>query len=88
MPTQYKKYTLDNNTNKTTITIHTVNQQQLHRSQLKTSNRPPETSYNTACTKGKNTQIVILKISGMKYHELIARKQRWKLKVLNSELPF
>ena len=33
-----------------------VNQQQLHTRQLKTNNKPPETSYNTTCTKGKNTQ--------------------------------
>jgi len=38
MPTQYSKYTLDNNTHKTTTTIHTANQQQLHKIQLKTSN--------------------------------------------------
>jgi len=33
-----------------------VNQQQLHTRQLKTSNKPPETSYNTTCTRVKNTQ--------------------------------
>ena len=35
MPAQYKKYTKDNNTHKTTTTIHTVNQQQLHKINLK-----------------------------------------------------
>jgi len=33
-----------------------VNQQQLHKRQLKSSNETPETNYNTTCTKGKNTQ--------------------------------
>jgi len=37
--TQYNKYTSDNNTRKTTTTIHTVNQQQLQKRQLKTSNK-------------------------------------------------
>ena len=35
MPKQYNKYTYDSNTHKTTATIHTVNQQQLHTRQLK-----------------------------------------------------
>ena len=39
MPTQYNKYTQDN-----THTIHTVNQQQLHTRQLKTSNKTHETN--------------------------------------------
>ena len=43
MPTQYNKYTQDNNTNKATTTIHTVNQQQLHKRQLETSNKTHET---------------------------------------------
>jgi len=53
MPTQYNKYTQDNNTHKSTTTIHTVNQQQLPKRQLKTSNKTPETNYSTTCTKGK-----------------------------------
>ena len=57
MPTQYNKYTQDdNNTHKITTTIHTANQQQLHKRQLKTSNNTHETKQNTTCTKGKNTQ--------------------------------
>jgi len=39
-------------------TIHTANQQQLHTTQLKTSNNTHETNENfTACTKDKNTQV-------------------------------
>ena len=44
MPTQYNKYAYDNNTHKTTTTIHKVNQQQLHKRQLKTSNKTHETN--------------------------------------------
>ena len=41
---------------KTTTTIHTANQQQLHTRQLKTSNNTRETNQNTTCTKATNTQ--------------------------------
>jgi len=42
---------------KTTTTIHTVNRQQLHTRQLKTSNKTHEKNYNfTTCRKAKNTQ--------------------------------
>ena len=44
-------------THNTTTTIHTANQQQLHTTQLKTSNKTHETNYNTTCTKGKNTPV-------------------------------
>ena len=44
-------------THKTTTTIHTVNQQQLHTRQLKTSNKTHETNQNTTCKNGKNTQV-------------------------------
>jgi len=42
---QLQQYTQDNynNTHKTTTTIHTTNQQQLHTRQLKTSNNTYET---------------------------------------------
>ena len=55
---QLQQYTQDNynNTHKTTTTIHTVNQQQLHKRQLKTMDNTCETNYNTTCTEGKNTQ--------------------------------
>ena len=43
-----------NNTHKTTTTIHTANQQQLHTRQLKTNNNTHETNKNfTTYTKGK-----------------------------------
>ena len=58
IPTQCNKYTKDNNTHNTTTTIHTVNQQQLHVIQLKTSNKTHETNQNTTCTEGKNTQVI------------------------------
>ena len=55
---QLQQHTQDNynNTHKTTTTIHTANQQQLHTRQLKTSNTC-ETNYNTTCTEDKNTQV-------------------------------
>ena len=55
---QLQQFTQDNynNRHKTTATIHTANQQQLHTRQLKTSNNTHDAYYNTACTKGKNTQ--------------------------------
>ena len=46
--TQYNQYTQDNNTHKTTTTIHTVNQQQLYTRQLKTSNSTHEKNQNFA----------------------------------------
>jgi hypothetical protein len=41
----------------TTTTIHTANQQQLHTTQLKTSNKTYETNWNTTYPKGKNAQV-------------------------------
>jgi len=50
MLTQYNKYTQDdNNTHKTTTTIHTVNQQQLHKRQPKTSNKTVTSIFKHYC---------------------------------------
>ena len=40
------------NTHKTTKTIHTANQQQSHTTQLRTSNKTHDTNLNTTYTKG------------------------------------
>ena len=60
MYTQYNKYTYDDNTHKTTTTIHTVNQQQLHTRQLQqytwsTNNNYTQDNYNN--THGQPTTI-------------------------------
>ena len=56
MPTQYNKYTYDNNTHKTT-TIQTANQlSTITQKKLKTSNKTHEANQNTKRTEGKNTQ--------------------------------
>ena len=54
---QYTQEKLQQHIYKTTTTIHTANQQQLHTTDLKTSNKTHDTNYNTTCTKGTNTQV-------------------------------
>ena len=76
-------------THTSTTTIHTVNQQQLPKRQLKTRNKTPETNYNTTCTKGKNTQarescVQFAFLSGSLFVKYIfSLTQFWTIDIMN-----